>query len=151
MVTKKAKRLLGVEFLDNDPDELILANYLKSKKDVKGQVLNATKAHLYAIALSEDPNSADEDVELAILESLQSLWGQMNYIVDYHRIRRKIHLTPQSLMRFGLGSTAPEGVVAHLQAQPLVRKMRRLAVMPQTRTMTMTIASLKISVTILTL
>jgi DNA polymerase III psi subunit len=123
MTIKKAKKLLTIDLLDNDPDELLLANYLKSNKNVKGQLLAAAKAHFRAIAVSEDPNNADEDVELAILESLQLLWGQMNYIVDYHRIKRKIHLTAQSLMRFGLGTTAFESIVNSPQprTQPLSR------------------------------
>jgi hypothetical protein len=120
MAIGKAKRLLVLEFLDNDPKELTLANYLKSIYNAKGKVLTATQAHLYSVALSEDPNSSDEEIELAILESLQSLWGQMNYIVDYHRIKRKIQLTPQSLMRFGLGPIALESIVNPPQPQPLV-------------------------------
>ncbi|AFY92902.1 hypothetical protein [Chamaesiphon minutus] len=123
MTIKKIKKLLTIDLLDNDPDELLLANYLKSNKNVKGQLLAAAKAHFRANALSEDPNNTDEDVELAILEALQSLWRQMNYIVDYHRIKRKIHLTPQSLMRFGLGTMTFESIVSPPQprTQPLSR------------------------------
>jgi hypothetical protein len=120
MTDKKLNPVFTVKFLDTDSDQIILADYLKSTNDAKGQVLTATKAHFYAIALSEDPNSSDEDLELAILESLQSLWGQMNYIVDYHRIKRKIQLTPQSLMRFGLGATAPGSVVNPPQSRSSV-------------------------------
>jgi hypothetical protein len=123
MTIKKAKRLITIDLLDNDPDELLLANYLKSNKNVKGQLLEAAKAHFRANALSEDPNNTDEDVELAILEALQSLWRQMNYIVDHHRIKRKIHLTSQSLMRFGLGTMTFERIVSPPQpkTQPLAR------------------------------
>ena len=117
MTDKKLNPVFTVKFLDTDSDQIILADYLKSTNDAKGQVLTATKAHFYAIALSEDPNSSDEDIELAILESLQLLWGQMNYIVDYHRIKRKIQLTPQSLMRFGLATTAQDRVVSPPQPQ----------------------------------
>ena len=124
MTDKKLNPVFTVKFLDTDSDQVILADYLKSTNDAKGQVLTATKAHFYAVALSEDPNSSDEDIELAILESLQSLWGQMNYIVNYHRIKRKIQLTPQSLMRFGLTMTAPESIVNPPQPQPLIPKMR---------------------------
>jgi hypothetical protein len=120
MTIKKIKKLLTIDLLDNDPDELLLANYLKSNKNVKGQLLAAAKAHFRANALSEDPNNTDEDVELAILESLQTLWCQMNYIVDYHRIKRKIHLTPQSLMRFGLGTVTFERMVTPPQPRSLV-------------------------------
>lgn len=123
MTIKRVKKLLTIDLLDNDPDELLLANYLKLNKNVKGQLLAAAKAYFRANALSEDPDNADEDVELAILEALKSLWGQMNYIVDYHRIKRKIHLTPQSLMRFGLGTIAFESIVSPPQprTQPLSR------------------------------
>ncbi len=123
MTDKKLNPVLTVKFLDTDSDQIILADYLKSTNDAKGQVLTATKAHFYAVALSEDPNSSDEDIELAILESLQSLWGQMNYIVDYHRIKRKIQLTPQSLMRFGLGQIALESIVSPPQPQSSVSTM----------------------------
>ena len=123
MTDKKLNPVFTVKFLDTDSDQIILADYLKSTNDAKGQVLTATKAHFYAVALSEDPNSSDEDIELAILESLQSLWGQMNYIVDYHRIKRKIQLSPQSLMRFGLGPIALESVVNPPQPQPSMPKM----------------------------
>jgi hypothetical protein len=122
MTDKKLNPVFTVKFLDTDPDQIILADYLKSTNDAKGHVLTATKAHFYAIALSEDPNSSDEDIELAILESLQLLWGQMNYIVDYHRIKRKIQLSPQSLMRFGLGTTA-QGSVGNPPQSPSVPTM----------------------------
>lgn len=117
MTDKKLNPVFTVKFLDTHSDQVILADYLKSIHDAKGKVLTAAKGYLYSIALSEDPNSSDEDLELAILESLQSLWGQMNYIVDYHRIKRKIQLAPQSLMRFGLATTAPEYVVSPPQPQ----------------------------------
>jgi hypothetical protein len=123
MTDKKLNPVFTVKFLDTDSDQVILADYLKSTNDAKGQVLTATKAHFYAIALSEDPNSSDEEIELAILESLQLLWGQMNYIVDYHRIKRKIQLSPQSLMRFGLGQIALESIESPPQPQPLVPMM----------------------------
>ena len=123
MTDKKLNPVLTVKFLDTDSDQIILADYLKSTNDAKGHVLTAIKAHFYAIALSEDPNSSDEDIELAILESLQSLWGQMNYIVDYHRIKRKIQLTPQSLMRFGLEQIALESRVSPPQPQSSVSTM----------------------------
>ncbi len=123
MTDKKLNPVFTVKFLDTHSDQVILADYLKSTNDAKGQVLTATKAHFYPVALSEDPNSSDEDIELAILESLQLLWGQMNYIVDYHRIKRKIQLTPQSLRRFGLGTTAPESIISPPQPQLLGPKL----------------------------
>jgi hypothetical protein len=123
MTDKKLNPVFTVKFLDTDPDEVILADYLKSTSDAKGKVLTAIKAHFYAVALSEDPNSSDEDIELAILDSLQSLWGQMNYIVDYHRIKRKIQIPPQSLMRFGLGPIALDSIESAPQPQRLVPMM----------------------------
>lgn len=123
MAIKKAKRLLAIEFLDNDPKEQRLANYLKSTHNAKRKVLTTAQAHLYSIALSEDPSSSDEDIEIAMLESLRLLWGQMNYIVDYHRIKRKIQITPQSLMRFGLGTAARESIVNPPQLQSLMPMM----------------------------
>jgi hypothetical protein len=122
MAIKKARRLLAIEFLDNDLKELRLANYLKSTNNAKGKLLITAQAHLYSIALSEDPSSSDEDIEIAMLESLRLLWGQMNYIVDYHRIKRKIQITPQSLMRFGLETVARENVVTS-QLQSLLPMM----------------------------
>lgn len=122
MAIKKARRLLAIEFLDNDLKEMRLANYLKSTNNAKGKLLTTAQAHLYSIALSEDPSSSDEDIEIAMLESLRSLWAQMNYIVDYHRIKRKIQITPQSLMRFGLGKAARESVV-NPQLQSLMPMM----------------------------
>jgi hypothetical protein len=117
MTDKKLNLVFTVKFLDTHSDRVVLADYLKSIHDAKGKVLTAAKGYLYSIALSEDPNSSDEDLELAILESLQSLWSQMNYIVDYHRIKRKIQLAPQSLVRFGLATTAPERMVSPPQPQ----------------------------------
>ena len=123
MVIKKARRLLAIEFLDNDIKELRLANYLKSTNNAKGKLLTTAQAHLYSIALSEDPSSSDEDIEIAMLESLRLLLGQMNYIVDYHRIKQKIQITPQSLMRFGLGTAARESIVNPSQPQSLFPMM----------------------------
>jgi hypothetical protein len=47
----------------------------------------------------------------------------MNYIVDYHRIKRKIQIPPQSLMRFGLGPIALESIESAPQPQRLVPMM----------------------------
>ncbi len=127
MAIKKAKRLLTVEFLDSDPIERRLSNYLKSTNNAKAKVVTTAQAHLDSIALSEDPSISDEDVELAALDSIQSLWSQMNYIVDYHRIKRKIQLTPESLKRFGLGPIVLESMASPVPSQLSVPTRRSTA------------------------
>jgi hypothetical protein len=101
MTAKKSKRLLSVDFLDNHPEQIELARFLSSGWDAKSKVIAATKSHFYAIALADNPNSSDEDLQIAVLDSLRCLWLQMGYIVDYCNIKRNSNLSLESLMQFG--------------------------------------------------
>jgi hypothetical protein len=101
MTAKKSKRLLSVDFLDNHPEQIELARFLSSGWDAKSKVIAATKSHFYAIALADNPNSSDEDLQIAVLDSLRCLWMQMGYIVDYCNIKRNSNLSLESLLHFG--------------------------------------------------
>jgi hypothetical protein len=114
MRVKKSKRLLSIEFLDSQLDQIVLANYLSSSCDAKAKVLSATRSHFYGIALVDDPSSSDEDTELAVLDSVRGLWSQMCFVIDYYNIKCKRNLTLESLRQIGQiaadRSSAPDPV-----------------------------------------
>jgi hypothetical protein len=85
MPIKKAKGVLRIEFLDNYPDQVLLADYLRSTGDAKGQVLTATKTSLYALALAKQADISHQDLEMALSQTIRDLDNQKSYVLDYYR------------------------------------------------------------------
>lgn len=101
MTAKKSKRLLSIEFLDNHPEQVVLAKHLSGGWDAKAKVVAATKDHFYPLALAEDLSISDEDVKIALLDSLRCMWMQMGRMVDYCNVKRSCNLSLESLVLFG--------------------------------------------------
>ncbi len=103
MMNKKLIRdFIQISISQLDPQQVRIAKYLRNTGKITSQLMEAVVAYWDSIAISEDPSSSDEDIELALLNSLNKLHCQMSYIVDYHRVKRKIQLPPETLMKLGL-------------------------------------------------
>jgi hypothetical protein len=99
MTIEKSKRLLIVDFLDTQVDQVILAQYLKSSTvDAKTQVMSATTGYFSALALAKQPNISRAELELALARSIRELSNQIANITDYYRIFHQIELPSPSLL-----------------------------------------------------
>jgi hypothetical protein len=102
-MTKENKQVvIRISISQTNPKQIAILNYLKATNSITNHAMEAIAAYWYSIALSDDNSSNDEDVELALLESLNKLNSQMLLLVDYHRVKRKIQVPPETLMRLGL-------------------------------------------------
>jgi hypothetical protein len=119
MAIRPPRESIGINISKSNCRHMLLARYLKDSGQISSRSMAAIEAYWYGLASIEDPDSSDEDVELAVLDSLQLLWAQMHRIVDYQRIKRRVNLPAQSLIRFGLIPTA-SGQIGDL-LPPLVR------------------------------
>jgi hypothetical protein len=90
MPSKKSKAILRIEILDNHPDHVLLADYLKSTGDAKGQVLAAVTACFYPIAIAQKPNVSRQEKEMALSEAIRELDRQKSYLIDRYRIFEQI-------------------------------------------------------------
>ncbi len=106
MTKKPPQNVIRINIIETDPQEVSIAKYLRNTGKIKSQLMESISAYWYSIALAEDPDRSDEEVEIALSKSLSMLSAQMNHLIEYHRIKRKIHLPPESLMRLGLRSTS---------------------------------------------
>jgi hypothetical protein len=104
MAMKKAKGILRIEFLDNHPAQVILADYLRSTGDAKGHVLTATTAYFYAIALTKQADVSRQEKEMALAEAIRGLDTQKRHLIDYYRIFEKTDLSLESLPIVDLSS-----------------------------------------------
>jgi hypothetical protein len=109
MANGKAKRLLTISILANEKSHILLANYLK-QGDATGQVLTATNAYHYPLALAQQPKSSQPELELALFRSVQALMGQAANLINYFRLNKGIDLPPEQLARLGLSSPYPSSV-----------------------------------------
>jgi hypothetical protein len=93
---------IRLNIIETDLQEVRISKYLRGTSKIKPHIMEAITAYWYPIALAEEPDSSDEEVEMALLDSLRILSAQMTHLVDYQRVKRKINLPAESLMRFGL-------------------------------------------------
>jgi hypothetical protein len=110
MVAKKSNGILRIEFLDTHPDQILLANYLRSTGDAKGAVFEATKRSLYALALSKDGTKSKAELEMALSITVSNLNAQINVITEHFRIFESIELPSESLARSSISTSIPTSI-----------------------------------------
>jgi hypothetical protein len=96
MVDKKVKGVLRIEFLDNYPTQVLLANYLRGTGDAKAHVLAATTTYFYPIALAKTKGGSHQEKQMALLDAIRGLENQKKYLIDYYRIHQGIEIAPDS-------------------------------------------------------
>ena len=96
------QRAISINIVQTDPREVLFAEFLRSTGGIKSHLLNAGYAHWYSVALAEYGRGITTEVELALIKSLTELSTQMTYLIEYHRIKHNIHLSPETLMRCGV-------------------------------------------------
>jgi hypothetical protein len=107
MAPDRTKSVINISFLESNPQEARIANYLKVVKEtvgieVKPQIIRAVTAFFDTYAIGEDPNSSPEQVEEAFVNALNSLSSELSNLDAYCRIRHGIDLAPNTWKRFGL-------------------------------------------------
>jgi hypothetical protein len=90
------------DIIKSDLNQVIIANFLKRIGKSKPTILKALYGFYASQARSEHPDSSQQDIELSLLESLNALSAQMRFLVNYHRVKDGINLSPECLMSFGL-------------------------------------------------
>jgi hypothetical protein len=90
------------DIIKSDFNQVLIAEFLKRIGKSKPTILKALYGFYASQARSEHPNSSQQEVELALLESLNTLSAQMRFLVNYHRVKDGINLSPECLMSFGL-------------------------------------------------
>jgi hypothetical protein len=90
------------DIIQSDFNQVLIAEFLKRIGKSKPTILKALYGFYASQARSEHPNSSQQEVELALLESLNTLSAQMRFLVNYHRVKDGINLSPECLMSFGL-------------------------------------------------
>jgi hypothetical protein len=90
------------DIIKSDLNQVIIAEFLKRIGKSKPTILKALYGFYASQARSEHPDSSQQDIELALLESLNALSAQMRFLVNYHRVKDGINLSPECLMSFGL-------------------------------------------------
>jgi hypothetical protein len=112
MVAKKSNGILRIEFLDTHPDQILLANYLRSTGDAKGAVFEATKRSLYALALSKDGTKSKSELEMALSIAVTDLQSQIKTLTEHFRIFESIELPSESLPRSLISTPIPPVSIA---------------------------------------
>jgi hypothetical protein len=112
MSINKSKCLLKVHFLDNEIAQVVLAEYLKTGT-AKDRVLTATNAYLYPLALAQQPMTTSQELELALLQSVQALQSQAVNLINFFRLNKGITLTPEQLAGIELMSPSASAVQTH--------------------------------------
>jgi hypothetical protein len=104
MAAKKSKGILRIEFLDTHPDQILLANYLRSTGDAKKNVFEATKRSLYALALSHDGTKSKAELEMALSNAITDLHAQIKILTEHFRIFEGIELPSESSARSSIST-----------------------------------------------
>ena len=94
MVPKKTG-VLRIEFLENYPDQILLADYLRSTGDAKAQVLAATKAFFFPLAMLDQ--QVDRKIKkIALADALREIDNQRKKLTDHFQILEQIDLSENS-------------------------------------------------------
>jgi hypothetical protein len=105
MTARKSQDVIKVTISETNPQEVLIAGYLRDSGKIKAQCMEAIDGYWYSYALSKQPGSSDAEVELAVAESVMMLSTQINRILNFHRIDRQIVLPHEFLTRCGLLAT----------------------------------------------
>jgi hypothetical protein len=105
MTARKSQDVIKVTISETNPQEVLIAEYLRDSGKIKTQCMEAIEGYWYSYALSKQPGSSDAEVELAVAESVMMLSTQINRILNFHRIDRQIILPNEFLTRCGLLAT----------------------------------------------
>jgi hypothetical protein len=105
MTARKSQDVIKVTISETNPQEVLIAGYLRDSGKIKAQCMEAIEGYWYSYALSKQPGSSDAEVELAVAESVMMLSTQINRILNFHRIDRQIILPHEFLTRCGLLAT----------------------------------------------
>jgi hypothetical protein len=106
----KIADLFRINLVGGNPLEVLLANFLKSRRGQgKNKVIEALSAHYYSIALADQSDVSPEEVELAAIDCIAKLRNQISYVINYHRLKNGIELSSESLSPFGYTATGSIG------------------------------------------
>jgi hypothetical protein len=86
----------------NDPKVVFTGKYLNQFDDMRHRVLSRMVDAEYPIALCLDPTKTDDEVLLALIESLSNDLARSAYKVNFIRASRGVNITPDDLSSFGL-------------------------------------------------
>lgn len=64
--------------------------------------MDAIAGYWYSIAVSEQENFSDTEIQLALLKSLHGLSSQIRFLLNYHRIKDGVELPSECLATLGL-------------------------------------------------
>jgi hypothetical protein len=125
------QRAISINIVPSDSREVLFAKFLRGTGGIKSHLLNAGYAHWYSVALAEYGHGISTEVELALIKSLTELSTQMTYLIEYHRIKHNIQLSPETLMRCGVleqvsGRSIPAKSLP-LVDRPVITKTEELA------------------------
>ncbi len=102
MAVTKTRDILKVNIIETNSRQVLLAKYLRDTGIITSQLMGAADAFYYSYALAADPSVSDAEVELATSESVLALSGQINRVLNFHRIDRQIILPNEFLSQCGL-------------------------------------------------
>jgi hypothetical protein len=86
----------------NDPKVVFTGKYLNQFDDMRHRILSKMVDSEYPIALCLDPTKTDDEVRLALIESLSNDLARSAYKVNFIRASRGINITPDMLSNFVL-------------------------------------------------
>ncbi len=119
MTARKSQDVIKVTISETNPQEVLIAEYLRDSGKIKAQCMEAIEGYWYSYALSKQPGSSDAEVELAVAESVMMLSTQINRILNFHRIDRQIILPHEFLTRCGLLATFQPAAAASSGTLPV--------------------------------
>lgn len=119
MTARKSQDVIKVTISETNPQEVLIAGYLRDSGKIKAQCMEAIEGYWYSYALSKQPGSSDAEVELAVAESVMMLSTQINRILNFHRIDRQIVLPHEFLTRCGLLATFQPAAAASSSTLPV--------------------------------
>lgn len=95
MMVPKKTGVLRIEFLENYPEQILLADYLRATGDAKAQVLAATKAFFYPLAMIDQP--VDRKIKkIALADAVRELDNHRKKLIDHFQILEQIDLSEDS-------------------------------------------------------
>ena len=98
MATRKRQDTINISVSQSNPKQVLISKHLRNSGNITAQCMQAINAYWYPIALSENSDSSDEEVELAFLVAERALLAQVEYLKDYQRIKRKTNSGSEALI-----------------------------------------------------
>jgi hypothetical protein len=90
------------EFDETDPHQALVAKYIRETGKTSDELMDNIIAYHLPEMLMKDPNATQEQINDAVVFSVEHITNQIKFLLTYFKLKHGIELSPEVLASMGL-------------------------------------------------